>query len=182
MNRIRLCGLAALLVPTALLAQQPASAGANPVTEAAQRMSTHFGGYLMSAADEIPAEKLAYKPTDAQLSFGQVWAHLANANRTICSAIGGMPAPETPERKGTEEKAMLVQELKDSFAFCDKALAATSDAKMGDPVDLGFMKGSRALATFIYVEDLSDHYSQVANYMRLNGMLPPSAKRRGGGE
>jgi hypothetical protein len=39
------------------------------------------------------------------------------------------------------------------------------------------MNGSRALAMFIYIDDLADHYSQVANYMRLNGMLPPSARQ-----
>ena len=179
MNRLRLCGLAALLVPGVLAAQESASSGSNPTTEAAQRMSSYFGQYLMSAADEVPAEKLSYKPTDAQMTFGEVWAHLAEANRTICGAIGGMSAPDTPERNGTEEKDTLVSELEDSFAFCDRALAATDDSKLGEQVDLGFMKGTRALAMFIYVEDLADHYSQVANYMRLNGMLPPSAKRAG---
>ncbi len=182
MNRLRLCGLAALLIPGMLVAQQPASSGANPVTEAAQRMNQRYGPLLTSAADEVPADKLGYKPTDAQMSFGQIWAHLAEANRAFCAAIGGMAAPDTPERKGTEEKATLVQELKDSFTFCDKALAATDDSKLAEQVDLGFMKATRAMAMMIFVGDLADHYSQAANYMRLNDMLPPSAKKRGEGE
>ncbi len=177
MKRVRLCGLAALLVPGLLAAQQAPASGSNPTTEAAQGMSKHFGQNLMKAADEVPAAKLSYKPTPAQMSFGQIWAHLAQANRGICGAIGGMKAAPVPERKGTESKDVLVGELKDSFAFCDKALAAADDSNLGEQVDLGFMKGTRALALFIYVEDLADHYSQVANYMRLNGMLPPTAQR-----
>jgi hypothetical protein len=179
MNRLALFGLAALVLPGVLAAQQPASSGGNPTSEAALGMSKHFGGYLTQAADEVPADKLSYKPTDAQMTFGQIWAHLAMANRGICSAISGMKAPDTPTRKGTEPKDTLVKELRDSFAFCDKALAATDDSDLGGTVDMGFMKGSRALAMFVYVEDLADHYSQVANYMRLNGMLPPSARRGG---
>ena len=179
MNRLTLFGLAALALPGALAAQQSMSSGASPTAEAALAMSKHFGGYLTQAADEVPADKLAYKPTKAQMTFGQIWAHLAMANRGICGAISGMKAPEVPTRKGTEPKATLVKELKDSFAFCDKALAATNDSGLADTVDMGFMKGSRAMALFVYVADLSDHYSQVANYMRLNGMLPPSARHGG---
>ena len=177
MQRSLLCGLAALLIPGVLAAQQAAS---NPVTDAALQMHGRFGEFLMAAADEVPAEILSYKPTEAQMTFGKVWAHLAAANRSICSAIGSMAAPDTPEREGTEVKATLVQELKDSFAFCDRAFAATDDSQLGEEVDLGFMKGTRALAMFIYVEDLADHYSQVANYMRLNDMLPPSARGQSG--
>lgn len=179
MNRIRLLGLAAFLVPGALAAQQMAAPAANPVTAAAQGMHKRFSGFLTSAADEIPADKLSYKPTDAQMTFGHIWAHLADANFGICSAIGGMKAPTHPSYKGTEAKDALVSNLKASFAFCDQAFAHTDDSNLGENVDLGFMHGSRALAMFIYVEDLADHYSQVANYMRLNGMLPPSARRGG---
>lgn len=179
MNRVALFGLAAVVLPGVLAAQQPKPSGANPTSEAALAMSKHFGGYLTQAAEEVPAGKLSYKPTKAQMTFGEIWAHLAMANRGICSAISGMKAPDTPTRKGTEAKATLVKELKESFAFCDKALAATTDAGLSDTVDLGFMKGSRATAMFVYVEDLADHYSQVANYMRLNGMLPPSARHGG---
>ncbi|HKK28417.1 MAG TPA: hypothetical protein VKB18_10070 [Gemmatimonadota bacterium] len=182
MKRTLLCGLAAILVPGALAAQQPAASSSSPTTEAARRMSAHFGRLLTASADEVPTDKLSYKPTDAQMTFGQVWAHLAEANFGICSAIGGTAAPDAPKHDGSEAKDVLVKSLKDSFTFCDKVLGDTDDSALGDQVDLGFMKGSRAMAMFIYVEDLADHYSQVANYMRLNGMLPPSARRSGEGE
>lgn len=179
MNRTHLVCLTALVIPGALAAQQMAAPSANPVTQAAQSMHKRFSGFLTAAADQVPADKLSYKPTDAQMTFGKIWAHLADANFGICSAIGGMKAPAHPSYKGTEAKDDLVKNLKDSFAFCDTTLAHTDDSNLGADVDLGFMHGTRAFAMFLYVEDLADHYSQVANYMRLNKMLPPSARRGG---
>jgi DinB superfamily len=179
MTRAPLLGLAVLALPVMLAAQQPAAGSANPTTDAAHRMHTHFAQLLTAAADEVPADKLSYKPTEAQMSFGKIWAHLAEANYGVCAGIGGIQAPKLPDRDGTEPKDTLVAALKASFAFCDKALANTDDSKLSEVVPMGFMNGTRALAMFIYIEDLADHYSQVANYMRLNGMLPPSAKPRG---
>lgn len=178
MKRLRILSMAALMIPAALAAQDSSTAPANPTTEAARWTGSRLAGYLENAADQVPTKLLTYKPTDAQMSFGQIWAHLAGANYGICSAIGGMEAPKQPERDGTEPKEALVAALKDSFEFCDKAFAATDDSKLGEKVSMGFMDGTRAQAMFIYVDDLADHYSQVANYMRLNGMLPPSAQPR----
>ena len=177
MNARHLSGVVALLLPAVIAAQAPMAApSANPVSDAARRLNTRYTQLLSAAADQVPAEKLGYKPTDPQLTFGKVWAHLVEANYGICGAIGGAMAPNVPKLEGTETKDVLVNALKGSFTFCEGVLAKTTDAQMGAEVDLGFMKGSRALATFVYLNDLADHYSQVAIYMRLNGMLPPSAQ------
>lgn len=178
MKRSLFLTVAGLALPVSLFAQQPAATSANPVTDATSTLGTRFARFLEAAADQVPAEKLSYKPTEAQMSFGKIWAHLAEANYSICAGIGGMEAPKLPEHDGTEPKETLVAALKASFQFCDQVLAKTDDSNLGEQVSLGFMNGSRALAMFIYIEDLADHYSQVANYMRLNGMLPPSAQRR----
>jgi len=179
MNVLRISGAVALLLPALLAAQAPASAPAmnpNPVATAAQRINTRYSGFLLAAADQVPADKLGYKPTPAQLSFGDVWAHLVEANFGICGAIAGTPAANVPKVKGTDSKDALVAALKASFTYCDGVLAKTTDGNLGETVDMGFMKGSRAAALFIYLGDLADHYSQVSNYMRINGMLPPSAQ------
>jgi hypothetical protein len=178
MKRTSLFTVVVLLVPAALAAQQSTASTANPTTAAARQLGSRFGRLLSAAADQVPAEKLSYKPTDAQMTFGQIWAHLTEANYGICAGIGGSEAPKLPHRDGTEPKDTLVAGLKASFAFCDGVLGKTDDSKLAEQVSLGFMNGTRALAMFIYIEDLADHYSQVANYMRLNGMLPPSAQRR----
>lgn len=72
--------------------------------------------------------------------------------------------------------------LKASFAFCQDAIGQLEDSKPADQVTLTFRGNSRNLALISMVLghalDLADHYSQLANYMRLNGMLPPSALPR----
>jgi hypothetical protein len=68
--------------------------------------------------------------------------------------------------------------LKDSFQYCATALASMQDAQLGDSTPFfGGRKSTRGLATLITVADWADHYSQMANYLRLNGILPPTAKR-----
>jgi hypothetical protein len=72
--------------------------------------------------------------------------------------------------------------LKDSFAFCDQAIAQLDDAKLGEAVTISFGGNSRTVAragmVLGHALDLADHYSQLANYMRLNNMLPPTALPR----
>ncbi len=179
MKPLCILSLAALMIPAALAAQESSTPPANPTTEAARWTGDRLARYLTSAADQVPSKLLSYKPTEAQMTFGQIWAHLSEANYGICAAIGGMKAPDQPHRDGTEAKETLVSDLKGSFEFCDQAFAKTDDSKLAEQVSMGFMDGTRAQAMFIYVDDLADHYSQVANYMRMNGMLPPSARSRG---
>ena len=52
------------------------------------------------------------------------------------------------------------------------------DTKLADPVSMFGMNTNRAMAVLITVADWSDHYSQEANYLRLNNILPPTAQRR----
>jgi hypothetical protein len=79
-------------------------------------------------------------------------------------------------------KAELVSKLKASFAFCDQAIEQVTDATLADGVS--FMYGgterhvTRGFMVLGHALDLADHYSQIANYMRLNGMVPPSALPR----
>jgi hypothetical protein len=177
MKSKRFLGVVALLVPALVAAQQMAAPSTTPVIDAAKRIGGRYSGFLIASAEQVPADKLGYKPTPAQLSFGDVWAHLVEANFGICAAISGSPAPaDMPKVKGTDAKDALVNALKASFTYCDGVLAKANDTNLGETVDLGFMKASRASAIMIYLVDLSDHYSQVSNYMRLNGMLPPSAQ------
>ncbi len=77
----------------------------------------------------------------------------------------------------TDPKEALTAALKASFDFCDQAVAKLQDASLGDTIT--FFRGAKKLrsrAVVELVDDLNDHYSQLAIYLRLNGMVPPSAK------
>jgi hypothetical protein len=80
--------------------------------------------------------------------------------------------------KETDGKEKLAAALKASFDFCDSAIPKITDAKLADPIEVwGGRKTTRAFAVIILTNDWTDHYSTAAMYLRLNGLLPPTAKK-----
>ena len=145
---------------------------------------------LPQAFDSIPADKFGYKPTPAQQTIGYVAQHLVNDNYFFCNDFGAKkaarPADETstPDSvKATWPKDKLVASLKASIAFCDDAFTQIDDAKLAELIDVPGPNNTtrqipRMARVFGHAMDMQDHYAQIANYMRLNGMLPPSALPR----
>ncbi len=164
-----------LAMPSALLGQQ----GASPVADAFRASFQGQQRNLVEAAEQMPADKYGFKPTPAQLTFGEVVVHLATGNTFLCGGIGGKEDPNWPKILPTAPKDSLVARLRASFEFCGTALAGLDDSKLGETVPwFGDKPVSRAHAMFVTVDDWADHYSQSAIYMRLNGLLPPTARRQ----
>jgi hypothetical protein len=133
---------------------------------------------LVGAAEEMPADKYGYKPTPQNMSFGQLVLHVAGSNDYMCATIAGSQAPQRTKLTATTPKDSLVARLKASFDYCSTALAQLDDSKLGEEVPFfGGRKIPRAGAVVGLAEDWGDHYSAAAVYLRLNGLLPPSAKR-----
>jgi len=175
--------IAVAVLPLALAAQATAAAtppSASPVADALRAMEQRFSRILIAAAEAMPADKYNYRPTPAQMSFAMIQAHLANeGNDLLCSKVAGVPAPQHPAADTTMSKDQLVARLKDTFQFCESAFAHLDDSKLNEPLQIfGPNPFSRAAAIMITVGDWADHYSQEANYLRLNGLLPPTAQRR----
>jgi len=189
--RKSLFAILALAAPLTLAAQQPAPAGppANPVTTSFKGRITNLHRNIQQAFDSIPASKFSYKPTAAQMSIGNIAQHLANDNYFFCNNFGAMkgtrPAADTTTAdsvKATWPKDKLMASLKDSFAFCDQAIAQVDDGKLADQITMTFNGNSRTVTRsgmlLGHAIDLADHYSQLANYMRLNNIIPPTALPR----
>src|SRR5437016_8017631 len=180
--------LAALPLPLAAqatggMAAAPAAApapSANPVSDALRAWEQRSGRDLIAAAEAMPADKCNYRPTPAQMSFAQIQVHLANeGNDVLCSKTAGVAAPQRTAADSTLSKEQLVARLKETFTFCETAFAHLDDSKLNEPIQLfGPNPFSREAAILITVGDWADHYSQEANYLRLNGVLPPTAQRR----
>jgi len=81
------------------------------------------------------------------------------------------PCPDRPEREAGSRATTV--------AFGDAALAQVTDAKLGDTVSYYGPCSPRASAVLGLVADWSNHYSQQATYLRLNGVMPPSARQGG---
>ena len=181
---------AVVVVPIGLAAQQPPAAStANPITEAFRTRTMALQRNLAQAFDSIPATKFSYKPTPSQQTVGFIAQHLANDNYFFCNNFGAMrgtrPAADTTTAdsvKATWPKAQLVASLKESFTFCEQAFGQLDDARLADPITVTFRGNTRSLAranmVLGHVVDMADHYSQLANYMRLNNLVPPTALPR----
>lgn len=63
-----------------------------------------------------------------------------------------------------------------SFDFCASSLANVDDSKMGDVIEIGHMQAPRVMSAFFLTGGLAEHYGTAAMYLRLNGILPPSAQ------
>jgi hypothetical protein len=162
-----------LLSATAVLAQDK-----NPVTSVAKEILPRQQKNLVAAVEEMPAGKFGYKPTQQQMTFGHLVLHIVESNNYLCSKIGDLPEVKAPvPLKESDGKDKLVTALKASFEFCSTALGKVDDSKLGDEIELfGGRKGSRAFALIALTNDWADHYSSAAIYLRLNGLLPPTAQ------
>ncbi|HEX8275661.1 MAG TPA: DinB family protein [Longimicrobiaceae bacterium] len=182
--------LLALALPAGLAAQQPSAAPpADPVTEVFRGRTLALQRNLSQAFDSIPGRLFAYRPTPVQQSIGYVAQHLVTDNYLFCGQFGDMKPSLAAEDTATADsvkagwpREKLLAKLNASFAFCERALAQLDDAKLADQVSMSFRGQSRTVtrASMVlgHVVDMADHYSQIANYMRLNNLVPPTALPR----
>jgi len=193
MKRISVLSAAALILPFATAAAQqpaatPAPSAAGPITLSFGAFAGRYAGWLSAAFDSIPPGLYGYRPTPAQQTVGYIAQHLEDANYQLCARFGGMTAPATAKDsladtlKAQWPKDTLVTRLKASLEFCQRAFETLDDAKLADVLPAGPAGSGRTVAraryVLAYVTDLVDHWSQIANYMRLNGLVPPSALPR----
>jgi hypothetical protein len=173
--------VAVLLLPAALAAQPPAADQApDGVMLAFTRFADLFGSRLVAAFQAIPAARYDYRPTHAQQTVGYIAQHLEDANYSLCERVvnqlGDATDRQTLKRPGTAKDSLrdsvkarwpkdtLVARLRASLRFCDAAL---------DRVPR--LSAAHANTLLAFETDLAEHYSQIAVYMRLLGLVPPSA-------
>jgi len=170
MRRVLL--IAALALPLVLSAQLPATpASSDAVMFQFVRFADIFGSRLVAAFDSIPAAKYDYRPTPVQQTIGYIAQHLEGANYGLCERLGGAKAPRSAKDsladtiKAKWPKDTLVARLRASLQFCDDAISRIPQLN------------SPALASTLlgFETDLAEHYSQLSVYMRLLGLVPPSA-------
>jgi uncharacterized damage-inducible protein DinB len=148
----------------------------NPVTTVLRTMLTRQQKNILAAIDAMPADKFSYKPTPDQISFAHLALHITESNNSLCAKIADITPPKVAELKETDSKETLLAAARASFDFCSTALANVDDSKLGDNVDFGRVQGPRAMGVFFLAGGWSDHYGAAAMYLRLNGILPPTAQ------
>jgi len=182
--------VAILIASGVATAQQAAPAAAAPAASAAPDMSpvanpvsgfvkagvARYEKNMVAAAEAMPAEKYVFKPSPEMNSFGHLMMHIVQSNNTFCAKISGQAAPDVKIAE-TDAKDKLVAAMKDSFAFCTAALAKVDDSKLGEQfMFFGNRPISRGGALVALGGSWTDHYATQAIYLRLNGILPPTAQ------
>ncbi len=176
MKRVGWGVLLLLLTGLTLRTQDSSAPVANPVSSTVKSQLTRFSKTMVAAAESMPADKYGFKPTPEMNSFAHLVMHIAQSNFLLCSKISGTAAPDS-KLADSDGKDKLVAGVKASFEFCSTALANVDDSKLSDPMVLfGNRPASRAAALIALSDGWNDHYGTQAIYLRLNGILPPTAQ------
>ncbi|MBS1860060.1 MAG: DinB family protein [Acidobacteria bacterium] len=156
--------------------------GCAPVVLSAQNLKTtvterYFNGVrrnLESAADAMPADKYGFKLTSGQMSFAEWLNHSTERNYSDCATLKGEPAPEAAGKvPGLKDKAEVSRALKDSFAYCAAALAGMDEQK-------AMASAPMTYSLLHIVVHNNEIYGNLAGYLRVNGIVPPSTAARMG--
>jgi DinB superfamily len=159
------------------LASAASAQSKSPVSDVLREMLVGREKNTVAAFEQMPADKYDYKPTPEQMSFGHLAAHVADANNYFCANVGDVPQPKV-EFTGKETKDQLVAAVKASFEFCHTALTKADDSKMNESITWFDGKPRPRVWAFLgLASSWADHYATAAMYLRLNGLLPPTAKK-----
>jgi hypothetical protein len=147
--------------------------------------NTHKGN-ITKAADQFPEDKYMWSPTPEVRTFGGLISHIVDDNNGGCAVLAGETAPPRLDNAGKPtdagkdlKKADIVAKLAESFARCDKAFDAVTEANMAERNGNG--NRSKFGALFYNTQHINEHYGNIVTYMRLQGLVPPSSAPRGGG-
>jgi len=183
--------IATMCLPLALSAQQKSTAAPTQPSGVARTFLSFgqpYGGWLLMAFDSIPASQYGFRPTPLQQSIGWIAQHLETANYGLCSTFGAgkyvrSAKDSLPEAlKSQWPKDTLIARVRASLQFCAAEVASLSDAQLADSMTANTAAGPQTVLRvrflILLVTDLAEHYAQTASYMRLLGLVPPSALPR----
>jgi DinB family protein len=141
---------------------------------------------FVPAADAMPEDKYGFVPSNGEFKGARTFAeqikHVAAVNYIVGATIlGEKPPVDTGEEKGPaniKSKADILKFLKDSFAYAHKAVASINDANSLEPIKNPFGKdpATRLGMATVFAWHGFDHYGQMAEYLRMNGIIPPASR------
>jgi uncharacterized damage-inducible protein DinB len=135
----------------------------------------------------MPAEKFDFAPTKGEFKGVRTFAlqarHVATVNYMIAAALLGEKAPvDVKSENGPDDlktREQIVKYVKDSFAYTHKALATVNDKNALEMIDGPFGgKSSRLGLASSTLWHSFDHYGQMVEYVRMNGIVPPASRRQ----
>jgi hypothetical protein len=156
------------------------------VTQVLHASVSGVEGEFVPAADAMPEDKYSFAPTGGEFkgvrTFAQQVKHVAAVNYILGASIlvekppvdlGGENGPDS-----ISSKADIMKFLKDSFAYLHKAVGTVNEKNMTDPIKHPFADGktTRLAMSVLVVGHIFDHYGQMVEYLRMNGIVPPASR------
>ena len=162
---------------------QAALAQRQPVRQALDEQISSAEKPIVSAAEAMPEEKYSFAPMNGEFAgvrtFGDQLKHLAANNYGMGARIEGRkPEPDQIEETGpasVKTKAEILEYLKGSFAALHKAVATLDDARAATVGVNGHNHNPIWLAIDAVTHSY-DHYGQLVEYLRMNGIVPPASR------
>lgn len=127
----------------------------------------------LKAAREMPEASYGLKPASGARSFGELVAHIANVQSTLCGSMNGDKAVKTLAKN--ETKDTIVKGLITSIGACQGAFDELSAENMNTMVDTPSGKLTHLAALVYIVTHESEEYGQLAMHLRLNKLSPPTS-------
>lgn len=177
--------------PPASAAQKPTAAKpAAPVVKKptpAAAVEVHWkfvAGEFIAAADAMPEDKYSFAPTNGEFKDARTFAaqvrHVACANFAFFKEMERLPPPpgcEKGEPANIQTKADLMKYLGESFAYGDSVINKITSLNMTDAVEGPYAGPNTKIGMCITaVWHVSDHYGQMVEYLRMNGIVPPASR------
>src|SRR5215470_7436220 len=177
--------LLAQVVPQVADTKNDASLDAQREKRALQSLLRVVEKEIIAAVDAMPADKFGFAPTDGEFkgvrTFGQMVKHFSATNHILAAAaLGEEPPANAGDELGPENvrtKAEILNYLKGSFVHLDKAVEAIGQTNV--PVNaspISPLKRGEVTRLALITETLLhayDHYGQLVEYLRMNGVVPP---------
>jgi len=180
----RVVGIVALLASAALWAQ---SAEPKTIAQILDRSVSGVENEIVPAVDAMPEEKFSFVPTNGEFKgtkdFATQAKHVAHVNYLVAAGLlGEKPPVDIGEDNGPaamKNKAEIVKFLKDSFAYSHKAMATFTEKNVAASMNSPFGEGktTRLAMAVLIVGHSFDHYGQIVEYLRMNGIIPPASRQ-----
>jgi len=141
---------------------------------------------VVALAEAMPADKFDFAPTNGNFKGVRTFAlqarHIAFEINTVASALLGETVPSSEHDNGPDElksKAAIVKYLKDAFGHAHRAIATLTNANLLELTTDPFNpkgKSTRIASVGIFYWHTYDHYGQMVEYLRMNGLIPPASR------
>jgi len=160
---------------------RPVAAAPTTPAQVVDQLLSMVEGEMVPLAEAMPAEKYNFAPTNGNFkgvrTFAEQIQHVVKANYMFYSHAASIKPLGMPNVKELKTKEQLVQALKDSFAFAHQAIATMTNQNAMQAIPPVDGVNTRVGVMLFAIVHMNDHYGQMVEYLRMNGIVPPASRR-----